>query len=165
MTKLIDCSQHAVKIRSIMCRSLWPFFLGLLIAAAPAMVLAQNCRYQGIYEGKALIRVNGQPPAYFPSRLTVLPDGHSIIATSEVIVPLGAKYISTSVLRGSFDGNVFIGSARERFNVAVHQYASTVKIRFIGNQARLIDSSATLPAGYVHDPREDQERIYYRIRS
>ena len=148
-----------------MCRSLSLLVIGLLFAATTAMVSAQTCPYQGIYEGKTLARVDGKPPAYFPSRFTVLPDGHSIIGTCEVIGRLGGKYISTAVIRGSFDGNVFIGATRERFNLGVHQFAATVKIRFIGNQARLIDSSATLPAGYIHDPREDQERIYYRIRS
>jgi hypothetical protein len=147
-----------------MCRPLSLLFIGLLFAAAPATASHQTCPYEGIYEGKALVRVDGQAPAYFPSRLTVLSDGHSIIVTSEVTGRLGHKYISTSVLRGSFDGNVFIGSSRERFNLRVHQYSATTRIRFIGNQARLIDSSNTIPDGYIHDPREDQERIYYRIR-
>ena len=148
-----------------MCRSVSLFVIGLLFAAATATVSAQTCPYQGIYEGKDLIRVNGQAPAYFPSRLTVLPDGHSIIVTTETYVRLGAKYISTGVLRGSFEGNVFTGSNRERFNLSVHQYSGTARIRFIGNQARVMYSSNTIPAGYIHDPREGQERIYYRIRS
>lgn len=148
-----------------MYRSLSLAVIGLLFAATNATVLAQTCPYQGIYEGKELIRVDGQAPAYFPSRLTVLPDGHSIIVTSEIYGRLGRKYISTGVLRGSFEGNVFTGSSRERFNLSLHQYSGTTRIRFIGNQARVNYSSNTLPAGYIHDPREDQARIFYRIRS
>ena len=148
-----------------MCRSLSLLVIGLLFAATTAMVSAQTCPYQGIYEGKELIRVDGQAPAYFPSRLTVRPDGHSIIVTSEIYGRLGRKYISTGVLRRSFEGNVFRGSSRERFNLSVHQYSGTTRIRFIGNQARVMYSSNTIPAGYIHDPREEQERIFYRIRS
>jgi hypothetical protein len=141
------------------------FVIGLLFAATTATVSAQTCPYQGIYEGKELIRVDGQAPAYFPTRLTVLPDGHSMIGTSEITGQLGRKYLSTGVIRGSFEGNVFTGSTRERFNLSVHQYSGTIRIRFIGNQARVMYSSNTLPAGYIHDPREGKERIFYRIRS
>jgi len=148
-----------------MCRLLCLLVIGLLSAGTTATVSAQTCPFQGIYEGKELIRVNGQPPAYFPTRLTVLPDGHSIIATSEITGRRGGKFMSTGVVRGSFEGNVFTGSTRERFNLSVHQYSGTVRIRFIGNQARVNYSSNTIPAGYIHDRREDQERIFYRIRS
>ena len=148
-----------------MCRSLSLLVIGLLFAATTAMVSAQTCPYQGIYEGKELIRVDGQAPAYFPSRLTVRPDGHSIIVTSEIYGRLGRKYISTGVLRRSFEGNVFRGSSRERFNLSVHQYSGTTRIRFIGNKAHVSYSSDYLPPGYIHDPREDQELIFYRIRS
>lgn len=148
-----------------MCRSLSLLVIGLLFSATTATVSAQTCPYQGIYEGKELIRVDGQAPTYFPTRFTVLPDGHSIIGTSEITGRLGRKYMSTGVIRGSFQGNVFTGSTRERFNLSVHQYSGTVRIRFIGNQARVNYSSNTIPAGYIHDPREEQERIFYRIRS
>jgi hypothetical protein len=114
-------SRVYVRMREAMCRPLSLLFIGLLFAAAPATASHQTCPY----EGKALVRVDGQAPPYFPSRLTVLSDGHSIIVTSEVTGRLGHKYISTSVLRGSFDGNVFIGSSRERFNLRVHQYSAT----------------------------------------
>ena len=147
-----------------MCRSL-SLVIGLLFAATTAPVGAQTCPYQGIYEGKALMRVDGQAPAYFPSRFTVLPDGHSIIGTSEITGRLGRKYISTGVIRGSFERNVFTGATRERFNLSIHQYSGTTRIRFIGNKAHVSYSSDYLPPGYIHDPREDQELIFYRIRS
>jgi hypothetical protein len=148
-----------------MSRSLSLLVTGLLFVASTATVLAQSCPYQGIYEGKTLMRVDGQAPAYFPTRLTVLPNGHSIIGTSEIYGRLGRKYIVTAVIRGSFNGNIFTGSTRDRFNLSVHQYSGTTKIRFIGNQAHATGSSDFIPAGYIHDPREDQETIYYRIRS
>jgi hypothetical protein len=148
-----------------MCRSLSLLVIGLLLSAAPATVSAQTCPYQGIYEGKGLMRVDGQAPAYFPMRFTVLPDGHSIISTSEITGRLGRKYMSTGVCRGSFVGNVFTGSSRERFNLSIHQYSGTTRIRFIGNQAHVSYSSNFIPPGYVHDPREDREIIFYRIRS
>jgi hypothetical protein len=148
-----------------MYRALSLLVIGLLFAATSAAVSAQTCPYQGIYEGKALIRVDGQPPAYFPARFTVLPDGHSIIGTTEITGRLGRKYMSTGVSRGSFVGNVFTGYNRERFNLSIHQYSGTIRIRFIGNQARVSYSSNTLPPGYIHDPRESREQIFYRIRS
>jgi hypothetical protein len=160
---LIDAKSTLNSVK--MTRSLSLLLIGLLFAATTAAISAQTCPYQGIYEGKELIRVDGQAPAYFPTRLTVLPDGHSIIGTSEITGRLGRKFISTGVIRGSFEGNVFTGSTRERFNLSVHQYSGTIRIRFIGNQARVNYSSNYIPPGYIHDPREEQERIFYRIRS
>ena len=96
LRQLLGCDERIDWVPSLrytwvkMYRSFSPLVIGLLFAAATAPVTAQICPCQGIYEGKELIRVNGQAPAYFPTRLTVLLDGHSIIETSEITGRLSA---------------------------------------------------------------------------
>lgn len=69
----------------------------------PSAILAQGNPFQGVYEGRLLVKLAGlsDPPEFYPSRMTVLPDGHSIILTTQV-----RNHVSTTVIRGSFSGNL-----------------------------------------------------------
>jgi hypothetical protein len=62
-------------------------------------------------------------------------------------------------------GKCLQGLRPRAFQPICSPVSGTTRIRFIGNQARVMYSSNTIPAGYIHDPREEQERIFYRIRS
>jgi hypothetical protein len=148
-----------------MHRSLLFLQVVLLLVPAWTVASAETCAYQGIYEGKELFRVDGQAPAYFPSRLTVLPDGHSIIVTSQIVGKSGKEYIITRAATGNFTGNVFTGFTRGRFNLGSYGWSGTYLIGFVGNQARVKYESTNRPSGYVEDPREAQERIFYRTKS
>jgi len=124
------------------------------------VAVAEANLFQGVYEGRSLVRVNNSAPDYFPARMTVFPDGHSILMTIQI-----PGYVSTSVIKGSFKGNVFEGSARGRFNGVIYNCAGTCNITFLGNEARIHGNSAHRPVGYVHDPREDKALVFYRGRS
>jgi hypothetical protein len=103
--------------------------------------------YQGVYTGNKAVEMGdqGYKPSFFPSTLTVLPDGHSIIITSQL-----PNNVLTSVLRGSFAGNIFEGRTRARLNLAVYNYGTYYKIRFVGNEARIEkDLTINPPEGYV----------------
>jgi hypothetical protein len=147
---------------SLMWQSIRFLLIGILLTALPSAILAQANPFQGIYAGRLLVRASsrGYQPDYYPSRMTVLPDGHSIFITTQL-----SNSVATSVIRGSFKGNLFEGSSAGRLNVRVYTGAGTCKITFIRNEARIETNSAHLPPGYVHDPREDKPQIFYRIRS
>src|ERR1700730_2401878 len=107
--------------------------IGLSVTAAPSAILSQGNSYQGVYTGNNAVEWadQGYKPAFFPSTLTVLPDGHSIIITSQL-----PNNVLTRVIRGNFTGNIFEGQTRGRFNLAVYDYETYYKIRFVGNEAR-----------------------------
>ena len=145
-----------------MCRSIRVFVIGILLTVMPSEILAQSNPFQGVYAGRLLYRIlgRGYKPDFYPARMTVLPDGHSIIITTQL-----PNSVATVAIRGSFNGNQFEGSTRGRFNFGTYGWACTYKISFIRNKARINANSAHTPPGYVHDPREDEVRIFYRVRS
>jgi hypothetical protein len=145
-----------------MCRFVRFLLIGILVTALPSAMLAQVNPFQGVYDGKLLIRAasRGFQPYFFPSRMTVLPDGHSILLTTQL-----PNSVSTVAIRGSFNGNLFEGLARGRFNPPNYNQACAYKIRFIRNEARINANSIHKSPGYVHDPREDETLIFYRVRS
>jgi hypothetical protein len=120
---------------------------GISLTAAPLATLSQGNPYQGVYTGNKAVEMGdqGYKPSFFPSTLTVLPNGHSIIITSQL-----PNNVLTSVLRGSFTGNIFEGRTRARLNLAVYNYGTYYKIRFVGNEARIEkDLTINPPEGYV----------------
>jgi len=145
-----------------MCRSTRFLLIGILLTALPSAILAQSNPFQGVYAGRLLIRLSsrGYQPDYYPARMTVLPDGHAVIITAQII-----HYVTTSAIRGSFIGNVFEGSGPGRYNLGVYNGGGSCKITFIRNEARIITKSDQLPPGYVHDPREEKAQVFYRIHS
>lgn len=136
--------------------------VGILLTVMPSAILAQSNPFQGVYAGRLLYRAlsRGYKPDFYPARMMVLPDERSIIITTQI-----GNTVATVAIRGSFNGNQFEGSTRGRFNFGAYVGACTYKIRFIGNEARINANSAHRPPGYVHDPREDEVRILYRVRS
>jgi hypothetical protein len=138
------------------------FLVGILLSVLPSSLLAQVNPFQGIYVGRALIRVSGHGylPRYYPARMTVLPDGHSIIFATQL-----SNDVSNRVFKGGFTNNVFEGFSRGRFNVKIYNWAVRCKITFIRNEARINMDSVDRPPGYVEDPREDKPLIFYRVRS
>jgi hypothetical protein len=145
-----------------MCWSVRFLLIGILVNALPSSMLAQVNPFQGVYAGRLLVRAasRGYQPYFYSSRMTVLPDGHSIIITTQL-----PNSVATSVIRGSFNGNLFEGVSRGRFNPPNYNQACTYKIRFVRNEARINPNSVHKPPGYVHDPREDEVIIFYRVRS
>jgi hypothetical protein len=60
---------------------------------------------------------------YYPSRMVVLPDGHSIIITIQLP---GA--VTSLAISGNFKGNLFEGSSRARLNAGrVYNWAANYK--------------------------------------
>src|ERR1700686_1019566 len=105
--------------------------IGILVTALPSAMLAQVNPFQGIYAGRLLVRAasRGFQPYFYSSRMTVLPDGHSIIITTQL-----PNSVATVIIRGSFNGNLFLGATRGRFNPPNYDQACTYKIRFIRNE-------------------------------
>ena len=88
-------------------------------------------------------------------------DGHSILFTAQL-----PNSVATWVMRGNFNGNVFEGFTRGRFNLSNYNWAVRSKIRFLRNEARIEGSdSVHKPPGFVHDPREDEVLVSHRILS
>jgi hypothetical protein len=132
--------------------------IGFSLTVATSATFAQSNPYQGIYLGKFLVELMGtHAPRFCPSRMTVLPDEKSIIITTRL-----PNEVTTIVIRGSFNGNLFEGSSRGRMNVNTYIYSSTYKIRFVGNEARIED---------VITPNSDIQngvhtiRIFHKVRS
>jgi hypothetical protein len=118
-----------------MCQSIRFLPIGILLIFIPSAVLAQDNPFQGIYAGRMRISIANRgagQPDFYSARLTVLPDGHSIIITAQL-----PNSVSTWVCKGSFNGNLFEGSTRGRFNGSDYVYANHYEIRFLQNEARL----------------------------
>jgi len=131
--------------------------VGLALSGEPSAVFAQSNPFQGVYTGKSLVLIIGSQPKNYPSRMTVLPDGHSIFVTTQV-----PNTVITSVITGSFKGNIFEGATRGRVNYLSYIWSSSYKIRFVGNEA-IIEQVYT-PNGPIKGGHHIS-RIYYRIRS
>jgi hypothetical protein len=116
--------------------------------------------YQGVYAGKILVALanRGFKTEFCPSRMTVLPDGHSIVITTQI--PSG---VSSGVIRGSFNGNLFEGSEAGRINFQTYNYAANYTIRFLRNEARIekIITPSRDKGHLVHQTVQ----IFYRVRS
>jgi hypothetical protein len=131
--------------------------IGLSLIAAPSAIFAQTNPFQGVYTGKSLVLIIGSQPKDYPSRMTVLPDGHSIFITTQV-----PNTVVTSVITGNFKGNIFEGATRGRMNFLSYIWSSSYKIRFVGNEA-VIEQVFT-PNGPIKGGHRISH-IYYRIRS
>jgi hypothetical protein len=135
--------------------------VGLVLTSLSPIASAQANPFQGIYAGKARIALGnrGFHQDYYPSRMIVLPDGHSILVTTQLP---GA--VTSSALSGNFKGNLFEGSSRARLNAGkVYNWATKVKIRFVGKEAIVEDVIViNPPPGYVH---LNEVQVFYRIRS
>ena len=125
-----------------MCRPIRFLPVGSLLAVLPSSLLAEVNPFQGIYAGRALVRMSGHgyQPEYFPARLTVLPDGHSIVYATQL-----PNSVANRVFKGKFNHNVFEGFSRGRYNVNTYNWAVRCKITFIRNEARINMDSVNRP--------------------
>jgi hypothetical protein len=135
--------------------------VGLVLTSLSPIASAQANPFQGIYDGKARIALGnrGFHQDYYPSRMIVLPDEHSILVTTQLP---GA--VTSSVISGNFKGNLFEGSSRARVNAGkVYNWGARVKIRFVGKEAIVEDVIViNPPPGYVH---LNEVQVYHRVRS
>jgi hypothetical protein len=132
--------------------------LDLLLPGSSVMASGQKNPYQGVYVGTQRYKDMGNGTMYdCTSRLTVMPDGHSIIISTQ----LPNSSISNEVVEGSFNGNMFVGASRGRLNGIQYIYGYNYWIRFVGNQARMTGKPVNpeVPGGGPAD------WIFYRIRS
>jgi hypothetical protein len=131
---------------------------GIMLTVFPSAILAQGNPYQGIYAGKMkIVVVELKRNDFFPARLTVMPDGHSILLT--VQTPDGAP---NWVIRGNFTGNLFVGASRGRFNATNYVYANNYQIRFVRDEARLTGGPVHPGPGIVPITIP---LIFHRVRS
>jgi hypothetical protein len=108
--------------------------LGSLLWATALTAWAGLNSYKGIYVGTIYTADADEGDRVYacPARITVFPDGHSIIITKQL-----RQTILTTVIQGSFNGNLFSGATRGRINLLNYNYGSYYWIRFIGKEARV----------------------------
>jgi hypothetical protein len=142
-----------------MCRSIRFLLHGILLTFIPSTVLAQANPFQGIYAGRMRVTIanQGGRTDFYPARMTVLPDGHSIIISAQL-----PHSVATWVVTGSFKGNLFQGSTRGRFNGNNYNWANNYQINFVRTEARLTGGPVNLLPG---QHRQRIPLIFYRIRS
>lgn len=142
-----------------MCRSIRFLVIGILLTVLPSAISAQVNPYQGIYAGRMRVTIanRGAQTDFYPARMTVLPDGDSIIITAQL-----PPSVATWVLRGSFKGDLFEGSTKGRFNGDNYNWANNYQIRFLRNEARLTGGPVNLLSGQT---RQRIPLVLYRIRS
>jgi hypothetical protein len=77
-------------------------FVGFQLTVSASVTLAEANPYQGVYKGNKAVELADleYKPELFPSTLTVLPDGRSIIIASQL-----PNDVLTRVIRGSFTGS------------------------------------------------------------
>jgi hypothetical protein len=141
--------------------SIYLWLFGPLLILIPSSILAQANPFQGVYSGRFEVKMPSRNfrPDFVPSRMTVLPDGQSILITAQ----LPGDVVSSWALKGSFNGNLFEGVTRGRLNVNVYNWAMHYKIRFLRNEARIEEyHPLNPPLGYVQD---HNVQIFYRVRS
>ena len=81
-------------------------FVGFLLTVSASVILAKVNPYQGVYKGNKAVELAdlGYKPALFPSTLTVLPDGRSIIIASQLPNNVLTRVISGRLHRKYFRG-------------------------------------------------------------
>ena len=89
--------------------------------------------------------------------MTVLPDGHSIIFTTQA-----GNYVQSVLIRGNFYGDLFEGSTQGRMNFLLYNYSATYKIRFVRDEARIED--VFTPNGVIPNGHHTV-RIFHKVRS
>ncbi len=131
----------------------------LAVGFTPAARAADAGRYAGIYAGKAEIALASRDfkNDFFPCRLTVFPDGHAMILTTEL--PSGVMALTA---RGDLKGNVFHGHARGRFSLLNYHMATDWTVRFSGGEARVQVVPVNPPPGFVND---DKPMVLHKVRS
>jgi hypothetical protein len=120
-----------------MRRTIGSFLLGTLLTLISTAIFAQDNPFQGVYVGTKTVNMANHAfrTEHFPSRMTVLPDGHSILITTQL-----PGVVMTVAIIGTFQDNIFEGSSRGRMNGATYIWATNFKIRFVRNEA-IIESA------------------------
>jgi hypothetical protein len=135
---------------------LWQAFFSLSITL---LASAQTTAYQGIYAGKAEMYIVNRGDAFYPARLTVLPDGHSILLTMQ---------LPNAVTSIAIKGSSFEGESRERLNARkVYNWGTKYTIEFVGDEARMHSTVINPPLEYVvhQKAHEGKVSVFHRISS
>lgn len=146
-----------------MSRLLCFFSVGLLLAGNPLTSPAQCNPFEGVYAGEVWTAASstGFKPLLYPARLTVLPDGKSVIITEQL-----HNSVATTVVEGAFKGNLFEGYCRGRFNPPNYVWSARYRIRFSPNQARIEEVKAMHPPpGFEDNSSYAKHPVLYRVRS
>jgi hypothetical protein len=161
---------NVCKLASFLAVLAPPFALSFLVVASVteleqllpgsfALASGQKNPHQGVYigtEGRQNFAAGDGITYKCPTRLTVMPDGRSIF----VSVQLPYAGVLNEVIEGSFNGNLFVGQSRGRFNGFNYILGFYYWIRFVGNQARM-----TCKPINPQFPGGDENVVFYRIRS
>jgi hypothetical protein len=109
----------------------------LLFLGTSSTASAAKNPYQGVYIGTIVLTNTSYPGRLFPSsaRMTVMPDGHSMFLTTQLPFNSG---VLNMVAEGGFNGNLFIGSSRGRFNLLNYVLGINFQIRFVHNEAIIL---------------------------
>jgi hypothetical protein len=145
-----------------MSRLLCLFSVGLLFAGNPLTSPAQSNPFAGVYAGemRTCAASTGCKPLLYPARLTLLPNGKSIIITEQL-----QNSVATTVIEGAFKGNIFEGFSRGRFNPPNYIWSARYRIRFSRNQARIEEAKGPHePPGFKDNPGAKRS-VFYRVRS
>jgi hypothetical protein len=130
---------------SAISRPLCLLSLGLVFLGTSLTASAATNPYQGVYMGTIILTNSSYPNRLFPcwARMTVMPDGRSMFLTVQLPNNGGVLNIAGE---GGFQGNLFEGSSRGRFNFLNYATGSQFKIRFLHNQAVILTNR---PPNYV----------------
>lgn len=146
-----------------MTRLLHPFLIGFLLAGIPLTGLPQSNPFQGVYDGEMWTAAasTGFKAVLYPARLTVLPDGNSIIITEQL-----HNSVATIVIKGEFKSNLFEGFTRGRFNPPNYVPSAHYRIRFNRHEARIEEIQSTYkPPGFDDSASHAKHPVFYRVRS